>query len=328
MWPRLLDVLACPKCLGELNCTPSEVGEEGEINSGTLECGKCSQTYPIKSGIPRFISSDNYASSFGYQWNLFRAEQIDSINGLHHSEERFFSETKWDKEWMKGKWIMDAGCGAGRFMDVVSQTGAETVGLDISNAIDAAKVNLSGRKNVHFVQASIFELPFRTGAFDAGYCIGVIQHTPDPQRALRSLPRVLKEGGQLAVTIYERNRWTMLYSKYWVRPLTRRMNQKLLLGVVKGTMPVLFPITEVLFRIPVLGRYFMFAIPIANYVNIRELSLRQRYRWALLDTFDMLAPAHDHPQTQDEVETALKGAGIKEMKRTTPKLLSLTGQKG
>lgn len=328
MWPRLLNLLACPKCLGELSCQATEVSEEGEINSGSLECAGCQQAYPIKSGIPRFVESDNYASSFGYQWNLFRAEQIDSINGLAHSRDRFYSETGWSKQWMKGKWIMDAGCGAGRFLDVVSQTGAEAVGLDISNAVDAAKVNLAGRKNVHFVQASIFELPFRSNAFDAAYCIGVIQHTPDPHRALRSLPRVLKEGGQLAVTIYERNRWTLLYSKYWLRPLTKRMNQKLLLGLVKGTMPILFPLTEVLFRVPYLGRFFMFAIPVANYVNLPELSLRQRYRWALLDTFDMLAPQYDQPQTQDEVETALSGAGIKEMKRMNPRLLSLTGRKG
>ena len=327
MWPRLLSVLACPKCQGELSCQPAEVGEEGEINSGSLECTGCHQTYPITSGIPRFVDSENYASSFGYQWNLFRAEQIDSINGIGHSRQRFYSETGWTKEWMAGKWIMDAGCGAGRFMDVASQAGAEVVGLDISNAVDAAKVNLAGRKNVHFVQASIFELPFRTGAFDAGYCIGVIQHTPDPQRALRALPRVLKEGAQLAVTIYERKRWTLLYSKYWLRPVTKRMNQKLLLGILKGTMPILFPVTEVLFRIPYLGRFFMFAIPVANYVNNPELSLKQRYRWALLDTFDMLAPQYDQPQRQGDVENILSDVGITDIKRLSMLGLNLVGRK-
>ena len=54
-------------------------------------------------------------------------------------------------------------------------------------------------------------------------------------------------------------------------------------------MPVLFPITELLFRVPRLGRWFQFAIPVANYVHERQLSMAQRYRWAILDTFDMLA---------------------------------------
>ncbi len=164
---ELLNVLACLKCEGELSCEPAESRNDGEIVSGTLRCQKCQTTYPIKSGIPRFVSSENYASSFGYQWNLFKAEQIDSINGLRLSHDRFYTETGWSKEFIRGKWILDAGCGAGRFLDVISQAGGEAVGIDISNAVDGARANLAGRKNVHLVQASIYELPFRPGAFDA-----------------------------------------------------------------------------------------------------------------------------------------------------------------
>ncbi|CAN5859563.1 hypothetical protein BH18ACI4_BH18ACI4_02470 [soil metagenome] len=324
---ELLNLLACLKCAGELSCEPTESEKDGEIVSGKLRCANCQAVYPIEAAIPRFVSSENYASSFGYQWNLFKAEQIDSINGLKHSHHRFFAETEWTKEWIKGKWILDAGCGAGRFLDVVSQAGGEVVGIDISNAVDGAKTNLAGRRNVHLVQASIYELPFRPGAFDACYCIGVIQHTPDPQKALQSLPKVLKDGGRLAVTIYERRRWTLLYSKYWVRPLTRRLNQKLLLRLIKGSMPILFPVTELAFRIPYAKRFFQFAIPVANYVDLHELSLRQRYRWALLDTFDMLAPQYDQPQTQPEVEEALARAGITELKRNPSMGLSIIGRK-
>jgi len=327
MQSRLLEVLVCPKCLVELALENPQAGDEDEIDSGTLSCTRCAAVYPIVNGIPRFVTSENYASSFGYQWNLFRAEQIDSINGLQHSRERFYTESDWSPEWMKGKWILDAGCGAGRFLDVVSTAGAEVVGIDISNAVDAAKENLKGRKNVHFVQASIYELPFRTGSMDGCYCIGVIQHTPDPEKSVKSLPRVLKEGGRLLVTIYPRNRWTMLYSKYWVRPITRRMDQRVLLKTIQGVMPVVFPVTEVLFRLPVLGRVFMFMIPVANYVNIKELSRDQRYRWALLDTFDMLSPQYDSPQRQQDVEAYLAETGIEDVRRTTRYALSLVGRK-
>ena len=55
---------------------------------------------------------------------------------------------------MQGTWILDAGSG-GRFLDVASKIGCNVVGVDLSNAVDAARQTLAGRKNVHLVQASI-----------------------------------------------------------------------------------------------------------------------------------------------------------------------------
>src|SRR5260370_29426864 len=125
-------------------------------------------------------------------------------------------------------------------------------------------------------------MPFRPGAFDGCYCIGVIQHTPDPERALAALPSVLRAGGRMAVTIYEKRRFTKLYSKYWLRPLTRRLDKRRLLAGIRPAMPLLFPLTEVLFRVPRLGRLFRFAIPVANYTDEPRLTIKQRYRWAVL----------------------------------------------
>ena len=328
MQMKLLDILVCPKCAGQLLCVVSETSGAGDVESGQLNCGACSLTFPIEAGVPRFVERDNYASSFGYQWNLFKSEQLDSVNGTRLSENRLFSETGWNREWMNGKWILDAGCGAGRFLDVASKTGAEVVGIDISNAVDAARATLKARPNVHFVQASIYELPFRPDAFDACYCIGVIQHTPDPQNALRALPRVLRAGGRIAVTIYERKGWTLLNMKYLVRPITKRMNKETLLATIKRAMPVLFPLTSVMFRVPLLGRLFNFAIPVANYTNERALTTQQRYDWAVLDTFDMLSPQYDQPQTYEEAEGALSAAGIVDLRRLPNIGLNLVGVKG
>jgi len=327
MQMKLLDILACPQCGSVLNCTATETDAAGEVLAGLLDCASGDHQFPIANGIPRFVESDSYASSFGYQWNRFKSEQIDSINGTGLSEKRFYSETDWSAEWMKRKWILDAGCGAGRFLDIASRADCEIVGIDLSNAVDAARANLAGRKNVHLVQASIYELPFRNKSFDGCYCIGVIQHTPDPQKTVRSLPRILKEGGRIAVTIYERKRWTLLYSKYLVRPITKRLDKKTLLRIIRTSMPVLFPITEAVFRIPRLGSYFRFAIPVANYVNESALSWRQRYDWAILDTFDMLSPQYDQPQTQRETESSLISEGIGDITRLNNLGLNLIGRK-
>ena len=297
MRPKLLDRLVCPACQGALTCRTTSVANDGDILEGDLACQACQAHYPVTRGIPRFVPSKNYAASFGYQWNRFRREQVDSENGMQQSEQRLRTETGWSPEWLQGKWVLDGGCGAGRFLEVASRMpGADVVGVDISEAVDAARETLGTRPNAHLVQASLFDLPFRRGSFDGAYCIGVIQHTPDPARAVRSLAGVLRPGGRVAITAYERRRFTMLYSKYWMRPLTRRLRPERLLALIKVMMPPAFVLSEVLFRIPVLGRGFQFILPVANYVHDPAMSMRQRYQWAILDTFDMLAPAFDIPQ--------------------------------
>ncbi|MBS1792997.1 MAG: methyltransferase domain-containing protein [Acidobacteria bacterium] len=322
---KLLNILCCPKCQSDLELKTDDVGE---INEGLFKCLKCGKEYPITNGIPRFVELDNYASSFGYQWNIFRKEQLDTYNGTNLSADRLWGETKWDPNALSGEWILDAGCGAGRFLDIASQTAAEVVGIDISNAIDASKENLKGRPNLHLIQSSIYELPFKPGAFDKIYCIGVIQHTPDPEKTVRVLPRFLKKGGEIAVTIYEKRKWfTMLYSKYWFRPITKRMSKEGLLKVIEGVMPVAFPVTSFLFRLPGLGKFFAFVIPVANYVDEKDLSDKQRYQWAVLDTFDMLSPQYDQPQTEADVVKYLKEEGISDISRATNFGLNLIGKR-
>jgi len=328
MQPALIDLLACPRCHGRLQCRVSSTAADGGVLTGHLDCTQCRHSFPVIRGIPRFVPSENYGASFGCQWNRFRREQIDACNGTRLSEHRWWTETAWDRDWLNGKWILDAGCGAGRFLDIVSRTeGCEVVGVDISNAVDAARETLTRRPNVHLIQASILQLPFRPGAFDGVYCIGVIQHTPDPASAIESVAGMVRPGGRLALTMYERRRFTRLYSKSWFRPMTRRMRPERLLTLISAAMPLAFAVTEVLFRLPVVGRLFQFVIPIANYVNIKEMSLRQRYQWAILDTFDMLSPAYDSPQREPEVAELLKKSGIGEISRLSNPGLNLVGTK-
>ncbi len=90
-------------------------------------------------------------------------------------------------------------------------------------------------------------------------------------------------------------------------------------------MPVGFAVSEVLFRLPVLGRVFRFALPIANYTDELRLSPRQRYRWAVLDTFDALSPAYDQPLRRVDLEEWLNEAGITGVQRKPGRALSLVG---
>ena len=108
----------------------------------------------------------------------------------------------------------------------------------------------------------------------------------------------LKEGGQIAVDVYPKNWKTIFMTKYWVRPLTKRMNKKTLLRIIKWYVPKWFPISTLLFRIPRIGNILGVFIPIANYSKLfPELGKDELVQWAILDTFDLLSPAYDNPQS-------------------------------
>lgn len=319
MYLRALDFLGCPKCRCALKLTQRLPAAGDVIEQGELSCPQCQQVYPVVRGIPRFVPADNYAESFGQQWNRYRTEQIDMLNGVSLTETRFITET--GKTDLKGQRVMEAGCGAGRFLEVASRLGADVVGVDLSNAVDAAAQTLADRPNVHLVQASIFELPFQRGVFDGVYSIGVLQHTPDPLGAIGPIFDVLKKHGWCTATVYERRRFTMLYSKYLARRLTTRLPSKVVTAFVEKTMPLAFPVTDVLFRLPKVGKLFRFAIPVANYVDEKALSREQRYQWAVLDTVDMLTPRYDNPQTEADLRHAFVQAGFTDV--TRPSVIGL-----
>lgn len=326
MHDKLLPLLACPECWGALSLVA--VRRSGDTTEeGSLTCAACGMSYPIRGSIPRFVPAENYGDSFGLQWDRFRTVQLDSYSGVPLSEERFRSETGWSESDLQGAWLMEGGSGAGRFLEIAAKMGADVVGVDISAAVDAAHKTLGHLSNVHFVQASLFKTPFKDGAFHRIYCLGVLQHTPTPLEAFSEFYRVLMPGGSCAVTVYERRRFTALYSKYLLRHLTKRVPPHLLLAAIERLMPVLFGATDVLFRLPLAGRLFRFAVPVANYTDEPRLSREQRFSWAVLDTFDALAPEFDSPQREPAVRAAMSRFGFVSVERRPARGLVVRAQK-
>jgi SAM-dependent methyltransferase len=290
----------------------AEPEDEGsaEIGSGALGCPGCGAHHPIVAGIPRFVPRDNYAGNFGFQWSRFRKTQLDSHSGQSISRDRFLKATGWAPESLPRKTVLDIGCGAGRFVEVVLSCGATVFAVDYSSAVDACRSNFLGHPNLHVIQADVYALPFIDECFDAIYCLGVLQHTPDPRGAFLSLPRHLKSGGQLAVDVYEGGWRRVLHTKYWLRPVTTRVPQARLFNAVERGMPTLMGLSRAIGRIPAVGRYAQRLLPIANYDGRYGLDPRQLHEWAVLDTFDMLAPTYDRPQTPRALAQWTRHAGL------------------
>src|SRR5262249_31420532 len=158
--------------------------------------------------------------------------------------ERFAFSTGWPLDGLAGRKVLDVGCGAGRFAEVAIGTGAEVVALDYSSAVDACRKNLGPHPLLNVVQGDIYRLPFRPGAFDDVYCLGVLQHTPDVERSFMSLPAQLRTGGRLAVDVYPALLLNVLWPKYWLRPLTKRLPQPTLFKLVKLMVRVLLPVSR------------------------------------------------------------------------------------
>ena len=118
------DLLRCPDCGGALSAQVHPPDAEGHVN-GELCCAAASHRFPIHRGIPRFVSPENYAESFGYEWGLYGDLQVDSLHGYAISKSRFYSQLGCEAPDLNGLRVLEAGCGGGRFSELVLAAGAE-----------------------------------------------------------------------------------------------------------------------------------------------------------------------------------------------------------
>ena len=270
-------------------------------------------SYPVIAGIPRICEPDNYTSNFGKQWNLFPETQLDFTGGQGDiSERRFFLETGWNPESLKGLDVLEVGSGAGRFSQVVlGKTGANLYSVDYSSAVEANLAN-NGKiapDRFHLFQGSVYDMPFPDDSFDKVFCLGVLQHTPDFEASVRALVTKAKPGAEIVVDFYcIRGFWTKISGKYLLRPFTRRMDQQRLYRLVEDNAGWMMRLAQGMNRIGLhaLTRF----LPIPDLAIMPKELPPERYReWVVLDTFDMLSPEYDNPQRIGAVAKMFERSG-------------------
>ncbi len=236
MKEKLLDLLACPVCGGDLLLVHVGTREEKEIIEGLLSCKKCDREYKIIRGVPRFADLDKIeqdkaetAENFGWQWTHFTQEDAKY-------NEQFLGWIQPVKpDFFRGKIILEGGCGKGRHTSLAANWGAkEVVGIDLSAAVESAFQATRHLPNAHIVQADIFKLPFKR-AFDYAFSVGVLHHTPDPKKAFVSLAGKVKKGGAISAWIYgaENNEWITSYVNPIRTGFTSKINQPTLYQLSK-----------------------------------------------------------------------------------------------
>ena len=270
--------------------------------------------FPKINGVIRIAGQDNYAGNFGYQWNKFRQTQIDHEEGsVSISKIRFFSETNWSIESLDGSDILEVGCGAGRFSQVVlSNTNATLYSIDLSNAVEANyRNNQKYKERIKIFQASIYEMPFEKHSFDKVFCLGVLQHTPDFKKSIESLSDKVAVGGELVVDFYPVNGWwSKINAKYIFRPFLKGIDHNNLLSMIEKNVDWMMKLYFVNKKIGlgVLNRFL--PIPDISATIPDNLSKNELRNWVVLDTFDMFSPEYDSPQTIKQVKNWVNSAGL------------------
>jgi SAM-dependent methyltransferase len=196
MLETLLAVLSCPTCNGTLSC---EALDDDRVE---LVCTACGLRAPVIRGVPRLAGTPDTnearrtQASFGYEWTEFNDPEPSGQTNFQD----YFAGL--DLESLKGKLVLDAGCGMGRHARETGKYAGIVVAVDFSAAVDQAARNTASQKNVQCIQADLTRLPLRNESFDFVYSLGVLHHIADTEGALRGLVAKLKKGGQLRVYLY------------------------------------------------------------------------------------------------------------------------------
>lgn len=307
MHPKFLHLLACPEsgeplALDVLRALPNGMVWAGELRTAS------GRRYPVVRGVPRFVSREMYASSFGFEWTRWPRVQFESENAGRPMEghttrmwERITGEPK-----VEGKTIVDFGCGPGRFLDVVRRKGGLAVGIDLSAAVDAARRNFRDDPDVLIVQGDLLKPPFRPGAFDGGFSIGVLHHTPEPETGLAALARAVRDGGWVSCCVYPTGDFYDFASVRRLRKLHLALRPvvgyRFALAYSYFAAYVLAPLMKRMKQVGLRG--------VASRIE-RELLVSlwlKDVRWRLLDTFDAITPAIASTHTGEEVRGWLERA--------------------
>jgi ubiquinone/menaquinone biosynthesis C-methylase UbiE len=252
---------------------------------------------------------ENYANSFGLEWQRYPKTQYDSYSGIKESETRFFNETGWDRD-LTGQVILEVGSGSGRFTEQVASTDAFVVSMDYSNAVEANYSSNGSKDNILIVQGDVFSMPFKKKYFDKLFCIGVIQHTPDPEKAFKCLAQFLKPGGRITADIYKKTISAYLGLHYIIRIFTKNLPPEDLYKYSRNYVDFMWPLCTFIRKIsPKWGPKINWVLSVPDYSR-KGLKGDILKEWAYLDTLDMWSPRHTHPQTKTTFAQWFKDEGF------------------
>lgn len=220
----------------------NEIGVSAEtlqkyINSGIIICEACKSMYPILDGVPVMLSYKTMAhNDFAKKFSVKLKNVAQSYSFLSDEPakgEKFILKT-FSKEWLDYSyndvlWIwtykdreemfcgeiglgssikppknfLEIGCGLGVVTSFAEKhLNRDAVGVDLSYAVFKAAEHFKDNPFLHFVQASVWALPFEEKYFDVIYSHGVLHHTYSTEKAVKKALKFSKDDGLVYVWLY------------------------------------------------------------------------------------------------------------------------------
>jgi len=329
MHQKFLPYLCCPDTKEPFELVVEEIGLNGLVTKGLLRTFS-GREYPILRGIPRFVGSELYAGSFGFEWNRWPRVQFESDNVGRpmqgHTTKMWEIITGNQTQDFNKQVFVEFGCGPGRFLDVVLRKNGIAVGMDMSVAVETARKNFENNPDVLIVQGDIMKPPFKNGSFDAGYTIGVLHHTPTPSEGFSKLAKTVKKGGWVSCVVYNRKG----FYAYTSVKRHRRINKSLY--PYFGYRPALaysYLSAYVLTHLFRKGKKYRLSKHLIEYMEKQWLPCLYipDVRWRILDVFDATTPFIASTHSPDDVKEWCVSAGCSNYRLTGWSETSIVGIK-
>lgn len=214
---RVLDWITCPVCQQDFELRTT-ARHEDEIISGTLTCSQ-GHLFEIRDGLPRLRIDQkldkasaraegdalSVAASFGAEWSHFDYEKDRTWHqSVEERRQLLLKEVAMSPDQLRGKVVLDAGCGNGSLSHGVSQYGCEVIAIDVSDSVETAYRYFTAKRanDLYFIQGDLMNPPFKPEVFDVIFSSGVLHHNPDTRMALGAIAKSLAFGGRIYIWVY------------------------------------------------------------------------------------------------------------------------------
>jgi SAM-dependent methyltransferase len=340
MKKELLNIIVCPSCKENLELKAFKENER-EVQEGVLVCSN-GHFFPVVNYIPRLLCRDlramlykQFPDFFSEYKDFLPREEMDQSTSKEAQKKKETSESfayEWQKfskmiqEWkknfdfyfgpvkrldaLKDKTILEVGCGKGRHTFYAAKIAREVVAVDFGRSVDVALLNNKSTTNVHFVQADIYNMPFRNNSFDFIFCLGVLHHLPTPEQGFKKLVDLLATGGGILIYVYhsfskKTVKYYLLGLVTFIRRFTTRISHKLLYVLC-------YPIAFFSYLIFILPYKIFFRRFVKNGWPLGSYS-EYPFEVILNDTFDRFSAPIENRYSKDQIVKWYQNAELKDI---------------